>query len=1303
MNRNALCRTLWAGAVLALSVFCPTLMHGQEVSSAARLITTAVNNGDRVALSGSLRRNLKQATDLGPANTSLMARHVIMVLTRSADRQTALDQYLSAVQNTQSSQYHQWVAPAQYGARFGASADDVQAVTAWLQSQGLTIEKASAAANMISFSGTIGQIETAFSTTIHSISIDGEKHLSNITAPQVPRALAPAVKGLLGLDDFRPRPGVQNGPSAKFNTSTGRIQPDLTAISQGSTYLYVVPADVATIYDTPNTTLNKTYKGTNYDGAGVTVGVVGDSNFLIDPVTNYRLAFLGETSSNVNLPNTIIDGDDPGINEDEVETFLDLEVLGGVAPKAKINYYLSADSDLSGGLFNAMERAVNDNQVSILSISYGLCEANAGTDTNAFFNEIYEQAAAQGITVTVSSGDSGAAGCDSDGSQSAVGGLAVSGLGSTPYNISVGGTDFPALLANFYGYVSSDPSGGTAPYYGTALSYIPERPWNDSTDVNNALANNVATGGSGGSTNIIAGGGGKSNIYTKPPFQSSLTPADGARDVPDVSFLAGNGFYAALWTVCEWNDMTGSDCATTNGVLNDTAVISGAGGTSAATPAFAGMLALVVQSTGSRLGQANNVLYKLAANKYSTVFHDVTDGNNAVVCSAGSTDCGANGFTTGYDATTGYDLASGLGSVDAAAMIASWNTAVGASSSTTLQIDGSTSPISVTHGTSLNFAVNVNPTTATGVAGLITTATAAVGSPTLNGTPYTIAINNGTGSGTFNGLPGGQYTVYANYAGDLNDAASQSKAISVNIAPEASSTMLWVNAYTYAEVPLSSLNAIPYGSYVFGETSVYGTAEGYTNSLGYATGKVTYLDNGTLIGTAPITSGNLASFPQLTDNSYPFTVGAHKLTATYPGDASYKANASNEVDFTIVKDQSTAVLTPTVPTVTSTTTDNLEVDIHTTSLAAFPTGTITITANGVTLATLTNLTGANTVGSYTAFAYVVVPINGAKLVNGPNTITASYSGDNNYLPSTGTTVITATITSFSLRTSAINIGAGSTSGSATLSVAPSGSFAGLVDLTCAVTSAPANALSPITCTVPSSILLTGTATVSGTLAVNSSQSTTAGTYIVTITGTDAATGKLTATTTSTVTVAGAPGITLSNSAPITVAAGATTGNTSTLTVTPTSGFTGQVSISCAVTSMPADAVNPVTCGVSPASVAISGTSSSTSVLTIGSTAKGTAALYAPQEWMRGVGGTVFALGLFFCVPTRRRRQLRIVAALLAMVALGALVGCGGASAGAGGGGKTVPPGTTTGTYVVTVTAIPVGAAAQTTTVNVTVQ
>ena len=1297
MIRNALARRFWSGAALALSL-CSSLSLRAQVSPAARRITAAINNDDRVALSGTVRKDLKTARDLGAADPTLTAHHVTLLLSRTADRQAALDQFLSDVQNPRSPQYRQWLTPAEYGARFGASADDVQTIAAWLQSQALRIEKVSPATNMISFTGTVGQLQSAFSTAIHSVSLNGEKHLSAMSEPQLPLALSPAIKGLVGLDDFHPRPYLQTGPPASFNAAKQHIEPNFTLFSGSTPYLYVDPSDAATIYDTPNANLNPNYKGTTYDGTGVTVGIIGDSNVDLAPVTNYRLAFLGETASTVNLPTVIVDGPDPGINGDEVETFLDMEVLGGLAPKAKINYYASDSSDLSAGIFNAMQRAINDNQVSILSISYGECEAGNGAATNQFIAEIYQQAAAQGITVSVSSGDSGAAGCDPAGISLATQGLAVNGLGSTPYNISVGGTDYVALDSNFSTY--ADPtSSGTAPYWRTALGYIPERPWNDSTSSDAALANNTPLL-SGGVAEVVGAGGGVSTVYTKPSFQSALTPADGARDLPDVSFLAANGLYGALWVLCESNAILGPDCATSNGTFTSTAHFSGVGGTSAATPAFSGMLAQVVQYTGSRLGQANNVLYKLAANNYSIVFHDVTIGNNAVVCANGSPDCGSNGFTTGYDASTGYDLASGLGSVDAAAMVANWSTAVGASSDTTLTINGAASPVSVTHGTSLSFGVQVTPSTATGSAGLVTTEAAAAGAPTLNGQPVIIPISSGAGVMSYNGLPGGQYTVYATYSGDTNTAASQSTPISVNIAPEASSTSLAESVYSPLQVPITTLNAIPYGAYIFSDMSVYGTAEGATASLGAATGTMTIFDNGTQIGTAPITSGNFASFPALQSGVYPYAAGTHKVTAKFPGDQSYKGDTSNEVDFTVVQGVTSATLSAADATVAPTQSDVIQVQVITSSLASAPTGTLSLTDNGKPLAASSTFQSGNSVSTGTVFSYVNFTLQGTQLQPGANTLTATYTGDNNYLGSTGSLVVTRTQPTLTLAAGSIAIQAGATLGnSATISVTPSGSFAGVVNLSCAVTNVPSGATSPIACTVPATVDIGGVGVSTSTLTVNSTVTTTAGAYTVTITGVDAATGTIRASAMSQVVVTAVPGITLGTAAPITVNPGATAGNTSTLTVIPTNGFTGVVGISCAVTSAPAGALDPISCSANPASLNINGTKGSTAVLTVSSTPRTTAALDPTFNLLRGLGGTTLALGILWLLPSRRRR-FHSLAAFVVLLSLGAFVGCSGGSGGSSG--STTPTGTTAGAYVVTITANPAGASSLTATVNVTV-
>ena len=1298
MIRNAQCHKFWGGAALALSL-CSSMFLQAQVSPAVRSITAAVNNNDRVVLKGTVRRNLKTATDLGPADTALAARHMTLVLNRTADQQAALDQYLSDVQDAQSSQYHHWLTPAQYGTRFGAAEDDVKIITAWLQSQGLTLEKFSPAANMISFAGTVGQVEAAFSTTIHSISVNGEKHLAALSEPQLPRALAPAIKGLVGLDDFHPRPMVKTGPPATFNATKQRIEPDFTLFNGTTPYLYLDPSDAASIYDTPNANLNPNYKGTTYDGTGVTVGIIGDSNVDLTPVTNYRLAFLGETASTVNLPTVIVDGPDPGINGDEVETFLDLEVLGGLAPKAKINYYASDSSDLSAGIFNAMQRAINDDQISILSLSYGECEAGNGTATNQFIAEIYEQAAAQGITVLVSSGDSGAAGCDPAGISLATQGLAVNGLGSTPYNISVGGTDYVALASDFATYATSTNS-GVAPYWRTALGYIPERPWNDSTSSDAALADNIPLL-SGGVAEVVGGGGGRSTVYSKPPFQSALTPADGARDLPDVSLLAANGLYGALWLVCETRPIFGPDCATANGTFTSGARFSGVGGTSASTPAFAGILAQVVQSTGARLGQANNVLYKLAANNYSTVFHDVTIGNTAVVCASGSPDCGSNGFTSGYDAAAGYDLASGLGSVDAAAMLAKWSSAVGTGSDTTLTINGSASPVSVTHGTSLSFGINVTPPTATGSAGLVTTATGTAGAPTLNGQPVLIPISNGAGTVSYNGLPGGQYTVYATYGGDSKMALSRSTPISVNIAPEASSTLLSESAYTPSLVAIPTLNAIPYGAYIFSDISVHGTAEGSTASLGAATGTVTIFDNGTQIGTAPITSGNFASFPAVLSGVYPYAAGTHKVTAKFPGDQSYKSNTSNEIEFTVLQGSTTSSLYAADPTVAPTQSDAIQIQVTTSSLATAPTGTISLTANGKTLATSSSFQSGYSVTTGTIFSFVNFTLQGTQLQAGANTLTATYTGDNNYVGSTGTLVVTRTQPALALTAGAIAIQAGATTANtAPISAIPSGSFAGLVNLSCSVTKVPFGATKPITCSVPGTIDIGGVGVSTSTLTINSTAATTSGAYIVTIAGVDAATGTVTATTTSQVTVTGIPGVTLANSTPITFTAGATSGNTSTLTVTPYAGFTGAVGIACAVTSAPANAVDPVTCTVTPQSINISGTAASTAVLTVSSTAHTTAALGKSLDRLRRIGGTSLALCVFLLWPARRRRLSQALTMLLLLVSFGAMVGCGGGNGGSSV--STTATGTTAGAYVVTVTATPAGVSPLTTAVDVTV-
>ena len=1303
-------------AGICVSVAMPLAAQVTPSPSGLSRITEPVDVANVVALSGNIHPIALGQYDQGEAAASTSTGRMQLLLRRSPAQKLALRQYLADLQNSHSPNYHKWLTPSQYGARFGVADSDVKTVEQWLQSYGFTVERVSPARNRIQFSGDFGKIQSAFHTTIHELSVNGKLHYANSTDPKIPAALLPVIAGVGPLNDFHPSSNAEFGARGRYDPSSHSIQSDLTLFTQsGTPYLFVDPADAATIYDTPNSALNTAYSGTTYDGTGINIGVAGDSNITMQDVSNYRVAFLGETAGTANIPTVVVDGNDPLLDEDEVEALLDTEIVGGLAPKAKVYLYISANTILESGLFDAIIRAIDDNTISILNISFGICEAHLGNSGNQLVAELMQQAAAQGISVTVSSGDSGSAGCDDDQSAAAQYGLAVNGLASSIYTVAVGGTDFDVLAANFTTYAQDSSGGqpysGSAPYYGTALSYIPERPWNDSTETNVNLASNVAVTNNG-ATDIVAGAGGSSGCststvgasgvltcqggYTKPPFQNALTPADGVRDLPDVSLLAGNGFYGAVWVVCADNVAEGTlfpvftDCQTDNGQWTSSTTFSGFGGTSTSAPAFAGILALVEQKTGSRLGQPDYVVYQLAQSKYATVFHDIVEGDNSVVCVGGSPNCGTNGFLTGYDAATGYDQASGLGSVDATQLVNNWNTVSLSSTTTTFTINGSTAQVNVVHGTSLNFNAGVSPVTTTGVVGIVDTANENPNGPQNDG-QLAINLSGGTGSATYNGLPGGTYTVYANYGGDTSDAASTSSGIAVNITPEASTTVLSVTAYSGdgSGTQITNLAAVPYGSYIYAIAQINGQAEG-SNTQGLATGVVTYQNNGTTLASAAVSAVNQAFFETPAASSPALSPGSYSLTAAYNGDASYNASTSAVTALTVVKAAPSLSVTPASSSISSLASDQITLTLIVPGAGAYPTGTILLTANGSTIAAVNGLNALS----------ATVVVQASALAAGANTITATYSGDNNYAGSSGTATITVTEVSFALSNGgAITIAPGARSGNTTsIQVAPSNGFLGIVDLVCAVMP-PAGASNPAACSIPSTVNITGTASVSAQLTVNTTATTTAGSYAFTVTGTDASTGKITSSTSVAVTVtsgSAAVGFSLSSSGGITVSPGANSGNTATVTVTPSNGFTGEVNLSCKVTTSITNPTDSPTCSI-PSSVTISGSAAATATLTLTTTAGSVA--FRGKSLFGGFGAVAFAGLLFFAAPVRRRRWTRL--AMLFLLVSWTAIGCGGGGSSRA---ATSTPGTSAGAYQVTVTGVDqaTGKITETTTVNLTV-
>lgn len=1026
-NTLAVCSCLVS---VAFTATCARAAAQDKFPAPLPRIAQRIDNATRIVLRGNTHPLANTANDRGAAPADLPAGRMLLLLQRSAQQEAELQTWLRAVQDPNSPQYRQWLTPDEFGRRFGVSDSDLATVRQWLQQQGFTVNRVSAGRVAIEFSGSFAQVQTAFHTSIHRYVVNGESHWANASDPQIPRALAPVVAGVVALHNFSPHSLAVRGPSGVFKPEHQRIEPQLTQGDTTNGYmLYVGPADAATIYNTP-TALNTSHSGTLYDGTGITIGIAGDSNIDPQQNANYRATF-GLPASATQV---VVDGADPGENGDAIEAYLDTQVAGGIAPGANIVLYTAADTYLDPGLFLAIMRAVDSNAVDILNVSFGGCELAQGTAGNQYVYDIWQQAAAQGISVTVSSGDSGSAGCDNPNSETyAQYGLAVNALASTPYNIAVGGTDFDTLYSNFPGsftqYVDVTNS---KPNHRSALSYIPEEPWNDSTvpGYNGVLANNVPWSLTNypNMQNIIAAGGGASSCvtvdgnntcgggYPVPSFQTSFAVGQSGRNLPDISLLAGNGLYGATWALCTDQDYispteTQPDCVgtpSTGGNFN----VTGVGGTSASAPAFAGILALAAQKNGGRLGQADYALYKLAKTKYSTVFHDLVAGNNSVSCWYNTPDCITAGhgstFLSGFDTKTGYDQASGLGSVNSAQLLSNWTGAAATATTSALTLNGGTSALSITHGDAVAMQVDVNGSggTPSGPVALVDN----IDPATLpdSGAIGTFSLTSGSVSDTVHNLPGGTYQVTAHYGGDDTFAASDSNAISVTVNPENSTTDLKVRGYYDPRTGQSSSS--PYYGFIYLlDAQPYGSSSSLSNPDGVATGTITFSAGASTLGSADIASNGVA---ELLTGSIPG--GANTLSASFPGDASFKASTSSPLSFTVQPAQSSLVLSTDKDfynpadsvVVTANFSDASGYSKFLDSIGLAPTGTVTF-SEGSTQLGAGKVTGVNGTSSSLAAASASFTIKG--LSKGTHAITATYSGDTNYASSTSNQPVYATI------------------------------------------------------------------------------------------------------------------------------------------------------------------------------------------------------------------------------------------------------------------------------------------------------
>ncbi len=682
------------------------LVHAAQ---APTLITSTVNAAQLLSVPNSTHPLARKEFDQGPAPDSLPMERMLLVLKRSPEREAALVQFLEELQNPSSPNFHKWLTPDEFGQQFGASEADIQTVSSWLESYGFAVQPASKGRTLIEFSGNAGQVQNAFRTEIHKFVVKGREHWANSSSQQIPAALASAVAGVFTLHNFAAEPQVSIVDAHVAATfSPGSPTPQFTA---GSGNHYLAPGDYAIIYNA-----KPLYPAIT--GAGTTIAVVGRTNINVADVVAFR-SLLGLPA---NPPNIIVNGSDPGDlgGAEETEAVLDTSWAGAIATGATVDLVVSQSTAATDGIELSEAYIINNNLANVMTESFGACEASLTSAEEMAISSNAQQAAAQGITYTVSAGDAGSAGCDNfDSETSATGPISVNGLGSTPYNIAVGGTQF-----NENGTPSQYWNSTNSSTEISALSYIPEDVWN---------AN--CTGASCGTGSILAGGGGASVFFAKPSWQTGVAgiPADGARDVPDVSLTAA-GHDAYL--LC----LDGSCSGSSPGFY---AVY----GTSAAAPAFASIVALINQKKGARQGQLAPELYYLAANENlsacngsntallpatNCIFHDVTIGTNAVPGEANY-----NTSSETYPATTGFDLASGLGSVNIANLINSWGVPASV-------------PVASLSPTSLTFALQTDGTTsAAQVVTLSNTGKAAlsIASISISGTNAAdFAVSNKCGS-----------------------------------------------------------------------------------------------------------------------------------------------------------------------------------------------------------------------------------------------------------------------------------------------------------------------------------------------------------------------------------------------------------------------------------------------------------------------------------------------------------------------------------------------------------------------------
>ncbi|HEX3896658.1 MAG TPA: Ig-like domain repeat protein [Rudaea sp.] len=955
--------------------------------------------------------------DLGRLTAGTPFDHMIMVLQASPEQDHALMTLIDQQLDSGHANFHHWITPDEFGAALGVADADIRQVTDWLSSQGFTVEQIAPGKRFIQFSGSSGQVEAAFQTEMHRFSIDGQNHISNSTDLTVPEALRPVIAGVPTLNDFFKTSNMKNVHtlSSTAGSFTGKASwvdqaqapfsvPDYT---NGTTH-FVGAGDFAMIYNTaPLLTAGN-------DGTGVTIGVIGRTDIALADVQIYREFFQLKN----NDPVFVVVGEDPGVVPgDDGESDLDVEVSGGAAPGATVKFITSRATLVTDGVDLSAMYAVQNNLTDVISESYGQCEANFSQVADSFYVNLWAQAAAQGQSVFVSSGDNGPAGCDSASSTFASFGYAVSALASSPYNVAVGGTIFADTTGGPWWGTTATQS----PPFTSALGYIPETPWNEAKG-----------SGAVGAADLWSGSGGISAYIATPSWQQGFgVPATdpaytgtGAFSTPAVPFVPGPHRYLPDVSMAAAAQHDGTlYCSEGICQLSSTGTIVNAGivgGTSVAAPTMAGVQALIDQFNGGRQGQPNYVYYSLAnaqhlaglncASNSSTLdpncaFRDVATGNTLICANSACTTANKIGWSAG----AGYDLATGLGSPNANMLATLWSSVTFNSTTTTLDL-------SQTSGINHGQAVTASGTVAPGAGGGVPTGQVAflvssggLGDPMdpnnggfLNNVPLATLDVDGNYTVDITNLPAGTYTVTARYGGDGIFASSTSLPTQVTVGTEDTTVTIATNAFNGATCAETSATTFTYGSYVWTDVSVAGNS-----GQGVPTGTVSLTDGGSPLKTTTLNANGVGHFlsgaiPASScisgytfQDSPPLIAGTHLLGASYSGDSTF--NAGNVAPVTVTITPATLIGTLASGSTNISSGDSVFLTFTLSGLSGAgpgtlsPTGTVTFTDS-----TTSTVVGTAALSATSTFGGIATLSTTGITIAGANSIVASWPGDNNY-------------------------------------------------------------------------------------------------------------------------------------------------------------------------------------------------------------------------------------------------------------------------------------------------------------------